>query len=117
MSRPAGLLRARLQQTRRLPTRACDPAPRQCRTMNSNPTPPRDLLPMWLDLSHVIAGLPVAAPAPKRPADASPRRGPPADELPADEGPAPGPTLRWALMAAAQLAAAGATAGLLKLIC
>ena len=84
--------------------------------MNSNPTPPRDLSPMWLDLSHVIAGLPVA-PAPQRPADAPPRRGPPSDELPAEKAPEPGPILRWALMAAAQLATAGATAALLMLIC
>ena len=84
--------------------------------MNSNPTPPRDLSPMWLDLSHVIAGLPVAS-APQRPADAPPRRGPPSDELPADQAPEPGPALRWALMAVAQLATAAATAGLLMLIC
>ena len=88
--------------------------------MNSNPSPPRDLSPMWLDLSHVIAGLPVA-PAPQRPADAPPRRSPPSDDLPANPqakpAPASGTAVRWALTAAAQLAAAAATALLLKLIC
>jgi hypothetical protein len=86
--------------------------------MNSNPTPPRDLSPMWLDLSHVIAGLPMA-PAPQRPVDAPPRRGPPSDELPADQlsTPAPASAARWALTGLAQLAAAGAMALLLRLIC
>ena len=84
--------------------------------MNPKPPLPRDLGPMWLDLSHVIAGLPVP-PAPRPAADASPRRGPPRDELPPDDdAPTTRPALRWALMTAAQLAAAGATAALLMLL-
>ena len=88
--------------------------------MNPKPPPPRDLGPMWLDLSHVIAGLP--APAAPRPApDASPRRGPPRDDEPSaasdrDPRPAAGPALRWVLVAAMQLATAGATAALLMLL-
>ena len=80
--------------------------------MNSNPTPPRDLSPMWLDLSQVIAGLPVPVPAP-RPADSPPRRGPPGDELPPEPAADAGPTLRWAWCVAAQVAGAAATAAML----
>jgi hypothetical protein len=83
--------------------------------MNSNPTPPRDLSPMWLDLSHVISGLTVP-PAPPRPADAQPRRGPPRDDLPDDGAAEPSRAARWCLLAAAQLAGACATAALLKLM-
>jgi hypothetical protein len=84
--------------------------------MNPKPPLPRDLAPMWLDLSHVIAGLPVPA-APRPAADASPRRGPPPDELlPDDDIPGPSPAARWALVTAMQLATAGATAALLMLL-
>lgn len=82
--------------------------------MNSNPTPPRDLSPMWLDLSHVISGLTV--PAPPHPADAQPHRGPPRDELAAGDTAEPNPAARWCLFAAAQLAGACATAALLMLM-
>jgi hypothetical protein len=71
---------------------------------------------MWLDLSHVIAGLPVPA-APGLATDSSPRRAPPRDELPPDgDVPTPGPAARWALVMAMQLATAGATAALLMLM-
>ena len=83
--------------------------------MNPKPPLPRDLGPMWLDLSHVIAGLPVP-PAPRPAADASPRRGPPRDELPPEDVPTPSPAARWALVTAMQLATAGATAALLMLL-
>lgn len=84
--------------------------------MNPKPPPPRDLGPMWLDLSHVIAGLPVPA-APGLAGAASPRRAPPRDELPPDDdAPAPSPAARWALVMALQLATAGGTAALLMLM-
>ena len=71
---------------------------------------------MWLDLSHVIAGLPAPA-APRPAADAPPRRGPPREALPPDDDlPAPSPAARWALVMALQLATAGATAALLVLL-
>jgi hypothetical protein len=84
--------------------------------MNPKPPLPRDLGPMWLDLSHVIAGLPATA-ALRPAADAPPRRGPPHEDLPRDDDiPAPGPAARWALVTAMQLATAGATAALLMLL-
>jgi hypothetical protein len=84
--------------------------------MKTNTPPPRDLGPLWRDLSHVIAGLPVS-PTPWPAADAPPPRGPPRDEqLPPDDGVEPSPAARWALVTALQLATAGATAALLTLM-